>query len=266
MLLQALCIILKPSLNSNWIYSLETLNSGQNHRFHCPRCLEIWWMTLKNIGAPLLSHFKPCASFSSHLTVELELQSRNAQIGTNLFWSLWPWTLTSDFAWTSLLSMVISHGNFTMIRWHDHCEKGVTDRQMERTVLRAAWSQLNKIISNKNTTCPTNWNYFIELLWSLSVIDEFISLSSPEWERAVQHRASHLWLAPVCVLQSRLVPNTFSQIKSKCCSVYHQHLIIHVKTSYSAFCCFLDMSARLTPAKYKIIPAIFCCLRQTKTS
>ena len=55
-------------------------------------------------------------------------------------------TFTFDlwsFAWTSRLSMVITPENFRMIRWQEHCEKCVMDwRQMDRSVLRAAWSQL----------------------------------------------------------------------------------------------------------------------------
>ena len=45
---QALCIILNPSVNSNWSYCPEKLNSGQNRRFIVPCDLEIWRMTLKN--------------------------------------------------------------------------------------------------------------------------------------------------------------------------------------------------------------------------
>ena len=63
-----------------------------------------------------------------------------------------PW----PFAWTSRLSMVISPENFRMIRWQEHCQKGVTDRQTdiqtEISVLRAAWSQLKlhlKMMSGK---------------------------------------------------------------------------------------------------------------------
>ena len=59
---------------------------------------------------------------------------------------LWPW----PFAWTSLLSLVITPENFMMIRWWEHSQKGVTDgqtdrrtdRQTENTICRAAWSQL----------------------------------------------------------------------------------------------------------------------------
>ena len=63
---QALCIILNPSVNSNWSYYPETLNSGQNRRFIAPCDLEIRRMTLKNNRAPLLCCFKLCASFPSH--------------------------------------------------------------------------------------------------------------------------------------------------------------------------------------------------------
>ena len=44
-----------------------------------------------------------------------------------LTFDLWPW----PFAWTSLLSMVITPENFMMIRWWEHGEKGVTDGQTD---------------------------------------------------------------------------------------------------------------------------------------
>ena len=43
-------------MNSNWSYSPETLNSGQNRQVFVPCDLEIWGMTLKNNRAPLLSN------------------------------------------------------------------------------------------------------------------------------------------------------------------------------------------------------------------
>ena len=62
-----------------------------------------------------------------------------------LTFDLWPW----PFAWTLLWSLVINPENFMMIRWWEHSQKGVTDRQTdgqtENTICRAAWSQL-KII------------------------------------------------------------------------------------------------------------------------
>ena len=61
------CIISNASVNSNWSYCPETLNSCKNQRFFVPCDLEIWWMTLKNNRTPLLSYIKLCASFQSHL-------------------------------------------------------------------------------------------------------------------------------------------------------------------------------------------------------
>ena len=63
-----------------------------------------------------------------------------------LTFGLWSWT----FAWTSLLSLVITPENFMMIWWQEHSENGVTDGRTDRrtdrrtdwSVLRAAWSQL----------------------------------------------------------------------------------------------------------------------------
>ena len=48
MLLQALCSISYPLVNSNWSYSSETPNLGQIWQFLEPCDLEIWRMTLEN--------------------------------------------------------------------------------------------------------------------------------------------------------------------------------------------------------------------------
>ena len=68
--------------------------------FFKPCDLTIWRMTLKNNRAPLLCYFKLCASFRSHrwFDFKLELQSGNAQFGSNLtiFRAAWPWNLTVD--------------------------------------------------------------------------------------------------------------------------------------------------------------------------
>ena len=69
-LLQALCIISNPLVNSNWVYSPETLNSGQNWWYVIQCVLEIWWMTLENNRAPLLCYFKLCATFCSHWWIQ----------------------------------------------------------------------------------------------------------------------------------------------------------------------------------------------------
>ena len=51
---------------SNWSYSPETHNLGQNRRFFEPCDLDIWRMTFQNNRAPLLCQFKLCAAFRSH--------------------------------------------------------------------------------------------------------------------------------------------------------------------------------------------------------
>ena len=80
MLLQALCIISPPSVNSNWSYSLETLNLGQIRQFLMQCDLEIWQMTLQNNRAPLLCYFKLCASFHTHWWIQIGVTVRKRPI------------------------------------------------------------------------------------------------------------------------------------------------------------------------------------------
>ena len=86
---QALCIILNPYLNSNWSCSPKTLNSVQNGPFLVPCELELWWMTLKNNGAPLLCCFKLCASFRSHQQIQtgVTIQKCSIRVKTGDFLS-----------------------------------------------------------------------------------------------------------------------------------------------------------------------------------
>ena len=79
-LLQVFCTLLKPSVNSNWSYSPETLNSGQNRRLFGPCDLEIRRMTFKNNRAPLLCYFKLCASFQSHRSIQTGITVRKHSI------------------------------------------------------------------------------------------------------------------------------------------------------------------------------------------
>ena len=95
---QALCIISNPSVNSNYSYGPETLNSGQNGQYFVPCDLKIWWMTLKNNRAPLLCCFKLCASFHSHQWIKTRVTVRKCPIWgkINCFCPVWPWNLTDD--------------------------------------------------------------------------------------------------------------------------------------------------------------------------
>ena len=67
-------------MNSNWSYSPETLNSGQNRRFFVLCDLEIWWMTLENNRAPLLYYTKLCASFQIHQWIQIGVTVRKRSI------------------------------------------------------------------------------------------------------------------------------------------------------------------------------------------
>ena len=128
-------------------------NLGQICRFLEPCDLEIWRMTFKNNRAPLLSIIKLYASFHHHMWIQtgVTVRKRLSWVVTSvtLTFDLWPW----PFAWTSLLSLVITPENFMMIGWWEHSQKGVTDRQTDRrtdrqtdwTIHRAAWSQLKMV-------------------------------------------------------------------------------------------------------------------------
>ena len=93
--------------------------------------LEIWQMTLQNNRAPLLSNIKLYASFHHHMWIQtgVTVRKRLSWVVTSvtLTCDLWPW----PFAWTLLWSLVITPENFMMIRWWEHCQKGVTDRRTD---------------------------------------------------------------------------------------------------------------------------------------
>ena len=118
----------------------------------------MWRMTLKNNRAPLLSNIKLYASFHHHMLIQIGVTVRKrlnwVVTSVTLTFDLWLW----PFAWTLLWSLVITPEKFLMIRWWEHSQKGVTDRQTdgrtdgrtdrqtdgqtENTICRAAWSQL----------------------------------------------------------------------------------------------------------------------------
>ena len=131
-------------------------------------------MTLKNNRAPLLSIIKLYPSFHHHMWIQtgVTVRKRLSWVVTSvtLIFDLWPW----PFAWTSLLSLVITPENFMMIRWWEHSQKGVTDRQTDRrtdgqtdgrtdwTIHRAAWSQL-KIIGHLYYATSSSMHHFVAI-------------------------------------------------------------------------------------------------------
>ena len=82
-----------------------------------------WRMTLKNNRAPLLSTIKLYTSFYHHIWIQTGVTVRKrlswVMTSVTLTFDLWSW----PFAWTSLLSLVITPENFVAIRWPEHCEK-----------------------------------------------------------------------------------------------------------------------------------------------
>ena len=120
-------------------------------RFLEPCDLEIWRMTLKNNRAPLLCCFHLCAWFHCHMWIQTGVRVRKrlswVLTSVTLTFDVWPW----PFAWTSLLTMVITPENFMMIRWWEHGEKGVTDRRTDRRTDRQTDGQTDGL--NQSYSC-----------------------------------------------------------------------------------------------------------------
>ena len=150
-------------MNSCWSYGPETLNSGQNMWFFVPCDLEIWWMTLKNNRAPLLSNLKLCASFHRHVWT---------QTGVTV-WKMLNWVLrcvSGNNSWNF-------HDDTTGTLW-----KGC-HRRTDRSVLRATWSQL-KIREGDKQTLREHHIYFPSLSFDMVITvpcvqSRAIWLSSP---------------------------------------------------------------------------------------
>ena len=93
MLLQASFIISYPLVNSNWNYSPEMPNLGQNRRFLEPCDLEIWRMTLKNNRAPL-QHQAIRIISSSYVNSNWSYSPETVKLDFDLCdLDLWPLTL-----------------------------------------------------------------------------------------------------------------------------------------------------------------------------
>ena len=82
-------------------------------------------------------HQAICTISSSYVNSNWSYSPETVKLGVDLCdLDLWPW----PFAWTSLLSLVITPENFMMIRWWEHGEKDVTDGQTDgRTSVLHIW-------------------------------------------------------------------------------------------------------------------------------
>ena len=145
MLLQALCIISYPLVISNFSYSPETLNSGQNRRFFEPCDLEIRRVTFKNNMAPLLCYFKLCAAFCSHWWIQTGVTVRKRPIWVKYddFWSRatlkfdkWPCKTIGHlfYATSSFVQHFIAIGEFKL-----ELQSGNAQSGSNSTIFSAVW-------------------------------------------------------------------------------------------------------------------------------
>ena len=81
MLCQALSIISKPPVNSNWSNNPEMLNLSKIWQFFVPCELEIRWMTSKNNRAPFLCYLKLSASFHGHRSIHISYSPETLNSG-----------------------------------------------------------------------------------------------------------------------------------------------------------------------------------------
>ena len=116
--------------------------SGSNSTIF--RAVWPWNLTddLENKRIPFLSIIKLYASFHHHMWIQTGVTVRKwlswVLTSVTLTFDLWPW----PFAWTSLLSLVITPENFMMIRWWEHSLKGVMDgRTSSENLISAAMKQ-----------------------------------------------------------------------------------------------------------------------------
>ena len=102
----------------------------------------------KQYGTSLKQHQAFCITSSSYANLNLSYRPETAQLDFDLCdLDLWPLTLT--FCMESLLSLVITPENVTMIPWQEHCAKrckrrtdGLTDRRTDGQRKMCSWSYM----------------------------------------------------------------------------------------------------------------------------
>ena len=141
----SLGIISNPSVNSNFSYSPETLNSGENQQLLVPCDLEIRWMTLKSNRAPLLYHIELFASFQIHRWIQTRVtvrkRSNRVQIGNflshvTLKFDKWTWKTIGHtfFAVSSFVNHFIA-----IIKLKLELQSGNAQFGSKSTIVLAVW-------------------------------------------------------------------------------------------------------------------------------
>ena len=112
-------------MNSNWSYSPETPNLGQNRRYFTPCDLVIRRMTLKNNRAALPCYFKLCASHRSHWWIQTGVTVRKRSIWVKIYYcfsratlqfDVWPWKQIGHlfYATSSFVHHFVAIGEFKL--------------------------------------------------------------------------------------------------------------------------------------------------------
>ena len=156
---QALCIISKPLVNSNFSYSPETLNLGKIGYFLSRVTLKFWRMTFKNNRAPLLCYFKLCASFHSHQWIETGVTVWKSPIGQNrwvffVLYDLEIWRMTLKNNRAPLLSNIKL---CAPIHHHMWIQTGVTVRKWPSWVLTSVTLTFDSWKFHDDTMTGTLW-------------------------------------------------------------------------------------------------------------
>ena len=101
--------------------------------------------------------------------------------------------LTSVTLTLNILSLVITSGNFMTIRWWEHSEKGVTDRQTDWAIHRAAWSQLKMLVLTSISINSNSFSKEINRGETIRYCHDMIHISIQVSHKTTIHRVANLW-------------------------------------------------------------------------
>ena len=126
-----------------------------------------WNLTddLEKQWSSLLSNIMLCASFHHHMWIQTGVMVRKwiswVLTSVTLTFDVWPW----PFAWTLLMSLVITPENFVMIRWWEHSKKGVRDRRTDGQTVGL----------NHSKSCLVPAKDYLSLSWKLILWNSYHS-------------------------------------------------------------------------------------------
>ena len=132
-------------MNTNWSYSPETPNLGQNQRFFSRVTLKFDGWPSKTKGAPLLCYFKLCAAFRSHWWIQtgVTVRKRLILVKINAFFSRvtlkfdgWPSKTIGHlfYATSSFVHHFVAIGEFKL-----ELQSGNAQSGSNLTLFRAVW-------------------------------------------------------------------------------------------------------------------------------